>query len=74
MVVVISRLDLFAPERTTHQLRVRVGEEDDYEALFHVPARIENITADQLRETASAIFDDDNMTVGTLLAPPEEEQ
>ena len=46
----------------------------DYEALFHVPARIENITADQLRETASAIFDDDNMTVGLLFAPPEGEE
>ena len=46
----------------------------DYEALFHVPARIENITAEQLRETASAIFDDDNMTVGLLFAPPEAEE
>ena len=25
---------------------------NDYEALFHVPTRIENITAEQLRETA----------------------
>ena len=44
----------------------------DYESLFHVPARIENITAEQLRDTAAAVFDEDNMTVGTLLQPPEE--
>ena len=47
---------------------------DDYEALFHVPARIKNISAEQLQATAAAVFDDDNMTGGTLLAPPEEEQ
>ena len=46
----------------------------DYEALFHVPARIENVTADQLRETAALIFDEDKMTVGVLVAPPEEEE
>jgi zinc protease len=44
----------------------------DYEALFHVPARIENITAEQLREAAAAVFDENNMTVGTLFAPPED--
>ena len=45
----------------------------DYEALFHVPARIENITSEQLRETAAAVFDEDNLTVGVLLEPEEEE-
>ncbi|MBT8106840.1 MAG: insulinase family protein [Gammaproteobacteria bacterium] len=46
----------------------------DYEALFHVAARIENVSAEQLRETAAAVFDEGNMTVGVLLAPPEEEE
>ena len=46
----------------------------DYEALFHVPARIENVSAEQLRETAAAVFDEDNMTVGVLLAPPEDQE
>ncbi len=46
----------------------------DYEALFHVPARIDNISAEQLRATAAAVFDEDNMTLGILLEPPEEAQ
>ena len=53
-----------------------VGEHEvfygDFEALFHVPKRIENISAEQLRETAAAVFNPNNMTVGTLLAPPED--
>ncbi|MDJ0905200.1 MAG: pitrilysin family protein [Woeseiaceae bacterium] len=46
----------------------------DYEALFHVAARIDNVSAEQLRATAAAVFDEDNMTVGILLEPPEEAQ
>ncbi|MDJ0814500.1 MAG: pitrilysin family protein [Woeseiaceae bacterium] len=47
---------------------------DDYEALFYVSSRIENISTEQLRETAASVFDTRRMTVGVLQAPPEVEE
>ena len=44
----------------------------DYEALFRMPARIEAVTPDALRETAASVFRARNMTVGVLRAPAEE--
>jgi zinc protease len=44
-----------------------------YESLFRVPARVQNITVEQLRDAAAAVFDEDSLTVGILLAPEEEE-
>ena len=46
----------------------------DYEALFGVPARVNKISAEQLRATAAAVFDEDNMTVGVLRPSPEVEE
>ena len=46
----------------------------DYEALFRVPARLESISAEQLRATAAAVFGENNMTIGALRAPPEDGQ
>jgi zinc protease len=46
----------------------------DYEALFHVPTRINNISVEALQAAAAAVFDEDNMTVGILVSPPEEEE
>lgn len=43
----------------------------DYEALFRMPARIEAITLEELRNTAASIFRADNLTVGVLSAPDE---
>ena len=44
-----------------------------YETLFELPGRIEAVTLDELRETAGRVFREDNLTIGTLVAPPEEE-
>lgn len=37
MILLLSSLDLFAPERPTHQLRVRVTNDIDYDAAFAEP-------------------------------------
>lgn len=37
MILLLSGLDLFAPTRPTHQLRVRVTNEIDYDAAFQEP-------------------------------------
>ena len=44
----------------------------DYEWLFNRPADAEAITAESLRQIAAEVFDEDNMTVGVLIAPEEE--
>jgi len=43
-----------------------------YEKLFSLPQAVEAVTAEDLQQVA-AVFDDDNMTVGTLVAPDEED-
>ena len=45
----------------------------DYERLFALPDALEGVTVEDLRTVAAAVFDEDNMTVGTLVAPDEEE-
>ena len=47
---------------------------DDYETLFDVPKQLNEITAAQLRAVAAEVFRDENMTVGILSAPAQEEQ
>jgi len=44
----------------------------DYEWLFNLPADVEAITTESLRQVAAAIFVEDNMTVGVLIAPDDE--
>ena len=44
----------------------------DYENLFAVPARLGEVTAEQLQAVAARVFRADNMTVGILRAPAEE--
>ena len=44
----------------------------DYEWLFNRPADAEAITTESLRQVAAAIFVEDNMTVGVLIAPDDE--
>jgi zinc protease len=46
----------------------------DYETLFDVPKQLNEITAAQLRAVAAEVFRDENMTVGILSAPAQEEQ
>ena len=46
----------------------------DYETLFDVPKQLNEITAAQLRAVAAKVFRDENMTVGILSAPAQEEQ
>ena len=52
-----------------------VGEHEvyygDYEGLFRIPRRIDTMTADDLQETAAAVFRANNMTVGVLRAAEE---
>ena len=43
----------------------------DFEGLFRTPRRVDAITADNLRETAAAVFRANNMTVGVLRAAVE---
>ena len=45
-----------------------------YETLFELPARIEAVTIDELRDVAASVFDEDNMTVGVLVAPDDEDE
>ena len=45
----------------------------DYEKLFGLPDALEAVTVEDLQAVAAAVFDDDNMTVGALVAPDEEE-
>jgi predicted Zn-dependent peptidase len=40
-----------------------------YEALFELPAKLEAITADDLRAAATAVFRRNNATIGVLHAP-----
>ncbi|MDH3351686.1 MAG: insulinase family protein [Gammaproteobacteria bacterium] len=44
----------------------------NYEMLFDLPANLEAVTAEQLRDVAARVFHANNMTVGVLRAPPEE--
>ena len=46
----------------------------DYETLFDVTRQLNEITAAQLRAVAAKVFRDENMTVGILSAPAQEEQ
>lgn len=43
----------------------------DYEGLFRIPRRIDAITAEDLQQTAAAVFRSTNMTVGVLRAAEE---
>ena len=45
----------------------------DYQWLFDLPAAVEAVTAQDLQAVAASVFDEDNMTVGALVAPDEEE-
>jgi zinc protease len=45
----------------------------NYEKLFNLPSDVEAVTVSDLQSLAAAVFDEDNMTVGTLVAPDEEE-
>ena len=47
---------------------------DDYEALFRLPGRIDIVAAKDVRETAAEVFRANNMTVGVLKAPEENEE
>jgi zinc protease len=44
----------------------------NYEKLFNLPYTVEAVTVEDLQQVA-AVFDEDNMTVGTLVAPDEED-
>jgi zinc protease len=52
-----------------------VGEHEvyygDYEGLFRIPRRIDAMTADDLQQTAAAVFRANNMTVGVLRSAEE---
>jgi zinc protease len=43
-----------------------------YEHLFGLPDAIEAVTLEDLQQLAANVFDEDNMTVGMLVAPDEE--
>jgi len=43
----------------------------DYRRLFELPAAVDRITADELREVAARVFRRSNMTVGVLRPRPE---
>jgi zinc protease len=45
----------------------------DYENLFAVPEKLSETTAEQLRDVAAKVFRRNNMTIGTLRAPPEDD-
>ena len=53
------------------QFEVYLG---DYERLFDLPADVEAITIDELRDAAAQVFRVSNMTVGLLRAPQETEE
>ena len=45
---------------------------DNYEKLFDLPDALAATTVENLQSVAATVFDEDNMTVGTLIAPDEE--
>jgi len=45
----------------------------DYEKLFQLPDALESVTADDLQAVAGDVFRTNNMTVGVLRAPADEE-
>jgi zinc protease len=44
----------------------------NYEKLFNLPYAVESVTVEDLQQVAATVFDEDNMTVGVLIAPDEE--
>ena len=46
----------------------------DYEKLFELPAALEAVAAEDLREVANSVFRSSNMTVGVLRAPTAENE
>lgn len=70
--VVLSRFDLFAPERASHLLRVRVTNDIDFEAAFEEPLRtlasavslisVESVQAGMMTEVRYAIRLADGVT------------
>ncbi len=45
----------------------------NYETLFNLPALLDAVTVDDLRDVSAHVFDTDNMTVGVLRAPDEDD-
>jgi zinc protease len=43
-----------------------------FEAMFEVPAALEAVTVEHLRDAATAVIHEDNMTVGVLISPDDE--
>jgi len=46
----------------------------NYEKLFDLPATVEAVTAEDMSRVAAKVFRENNMTVGVLRAPTEEEK
>lgn len=77
-VVVLSRFDLFAPERPSHRLRVRVTNDIDYDAAFaepfatlldhHTLLSVESVQAGMMTELTYAVRLAEGVSEGTLVA------
>jgi len=77
-VVVLSWLDVFAPERPSHRLRVRVTNDIDYDEAFrdvfsrlaeqHTLLSVESVQAGMMTELTYAVRLADDVSAGTLVA------
>ena len=80
--VVLAHFDLFAPERASHILRVRVTNDIDYEAEFEEPLRelteavslvsVESVQAGMMTEVRYAVRLADGVTPGALVTALQE--